>query len=153
MLVSGQRPAAFSPPHRRHEGAQLDFIQPALGAHLAAQVQSMGLHGGQGLPDVVGMQAAGQEQRLRVHGVADAPAGGPVMRAAGTAQLLDGQRRVAAVQQQLTNNLGFAGVGFSCESVVSHSTVDALVAAMTSALPDMKASWLLMRSSSGMPAW
>lgn len=38
---------------------------------------------------------------------------------------------VAAVQQQLTNNLGFAGVGFSCESVVSHSTVDALVAAMT----------------------
>jgi pentatricopeptide repeat protein len=39
---------------------------------------------------------------------------------------------VAAVQQQLTDNLGFAGVGFSCESVVSHSTVEALVAAMTS---------------------
>lgn len=38
---------------------------------------------------------------------------------------------VAAVQQQLTSSLGFAGAGFSCESIVSHSTVDALVAAMT----------------------
>jgi pentatricopeptide repeat protein len=38
---------------------------------------------------------------------------------------------VAAVQQQLTNNLGFAGAGFSCEAVVSHSTVDALLMAMT----------------------
>ncbi len=38
---------------------------------------------------------------------------------------------VGAIQQQFTNHLGFAGVGFSCETVVSHSTVDALVAAMT----------------------
>ncbi len=39
---------------------------------------------------------------------------------------------VAAVRLQLTNSYGFAGADFTCESVVSHSTVDALLAAMTS---------------------
>jgi pentatricopeptide repeat protein len=38
---------------------------------------------------------------------------------------------VGAIQQQFADHLGFVGVGYSCETVVSHSTVDALVAAMT----------------------
>jgi hypothetical protein len=46
------------------------------------------------------MQTARQEHRPGVQGITDAPAGGPVVRAASAAQLLHRQAGVAAVQQQ-----------------------------------------------------
>ena len=71
----------------------------AVGAHTAADVDAEGLDLVDGLADVAGVQAPGQEDWQRGK-LDDFAAEAPVVDAAGAAQLLDRQGRISGVEQQ-----------------------------------------------------
>src|ERR1051325_6820546 len=81
------------------ERAKLLRIERAVGAHAAADVEGERLHGGDGIAHVRRFQASGEKQR-NIDAGADLRAEGPVVHAPGAAELLDGGRLIAGVEQQ-----------------------------------------------------
>lgn len=90
--------ALIERPHRGEEGGELGFVEHVVGAHAAAEIKTI-------RPDlrvrgreVVGAQAAGEEDGAAA-GLDDAARDGPVVGAAGTAEFLDREIRIAGIEQ------------------------------------------------------
>ena len=79
---------------RREQRGEFAGIETTIAAHAAAHVDAERLHRGDRLGHVARVQSTREIQR-HVNGVADAAADRPVVRAAGAAEFLHGEQRVA----------------------------------------------------------
>ena len=82
----------------------------AVSADAGADVEGEGLDGGDGIGDVLRSEASGEEE-WDGDALADGSAEGPVVGAAGTAELFDGELLVAGVEEDGVDVRG-DGCGF-----------------------------------------
>ena len=80
-----------------------------IASNAGAEVEAEGLNGLDGFGDIVGFEAAGEEDG-DIHGFTDFGADGPVVLPTGAAEFFDGEALVAGIQQDSVNVWGqFAG--------------------------------------------
>ena len=82
----------------RNEGAQPDFVELAIGAHTAANIQAERLHLHDGIAHILRLESARQEQWPPAL-FADCSADGPVVGTSGTAEFLHAEFLVARIEQ------------------------------------------------------
>lgn len=80
------------------ECTDFDGVKLVVGADAAAQVEAERLNSGDGVSDIGRTETTCEKERL-ANGVANASTQCPVVSAPGAAKLLDGETRVAGVEQ------------------------------------------------------